>query len=468
MKKGILVRSLCLVFLTLSVICFVPHSSQGFMAENNVRIGNVSPLTGPGGSYAFQAFSGMKLAVEWINKSMGGVMINGMLVPIKIIPPDGYDTGTNTGQAIALASKLGEQDQVLAVVHSLTSGETDALYKAMANKNIEVPTIANLSSAGNVASYTPWGFRYSINEPQQLKKIIKLLHDKFNINTAVLVLEKDSRYANMTADHGFVPGCKAAGVKIKETVTVLSKDKDFSSQAAKLRSANADMIMVSTFAASGAYVIKEAYRRGVKPKVVLGCNGTNSPEYIKIAGKAAEGTIMRSGYNDKLPGAAEVAAEFKERFKGKKENGDKFNLDLRVAKVIEVEDHPDADKLYIIKLDLGDEKRQIVASIKPFYKKKELEGKNIVIVANLKPAKFKGEVSNGMLLAAEVDDDCVLVFSSLKPGDQITYTSDVNKEQIAFDDFMKVKLIVKDKKVLADNNVLEGTSCDVKDGSQVR
>lgn len=315
MKKGILVRSLCLVFLTLSVICFVPHSSQGFMTENNVRIGNVSPLTGPGGSYAFQAFSGMKLAVEWINKSMGGVMINGMLVPIKIIPPDGYDTGTNTGQAIALASKLGEQDQVLAVVHSLTSGETDALYKAMANKNIEVPTIANLSSAGNVASYTPWGFRYSINEPQQLKKIIKLLHDKFNINTAVLVLEKDSRYANMTADHGFVPGCKAAGVKIKETVTVLSKDKDFSSQAAKLRSANADMIMVSTFAASGAYVIKEAYRRGVRPKVVLGCNGTNSPEYIKIAGKAAEGTIMRSGYNDKLPGAAEVAAEFKERFK---------------------------------------------------------------------------------------------------------------------------------------------------------
>ena len=315
MKKVYVFRCFAICFVCISLVFLTPNLSNAFNDENCIRIGNVSPLTGPGGSYAFQAFSGMKLAVEWINKSMGGVLVGEKLVPLKIIPPDGYDTGTNTGKAIALASKLAEQDQVLAIVHSLTSGETDGLYKAMANKDMKVPTIANLSSAGKVAAYTPWGFRYSINEPQQLKKIIKYLKDKFNINTAVLVLEKDSRYANMTAEHGFIPGCKDAGVKILDTVTVLSKDKDFSSQAAKLRSANADMVMVSTFAASGAYVMKEAYRRGLKPKVILGCNGTNSPEYINIGGKAIEGTIMRSGYNDKLPGADEVAAEFKQRFK---------------------------------------------------------------------------------------------------------------------------------------------------------
>jgi len=158
------------------------------------------------------------------------------------------------------------------------------------------------------------------------------------------------------------------------------------------------------------------------------------------------------------------------RDKGKKEVS-KFSLDLRVAKVFDVEDHPDADKLYIIKIDLGSEKRQIVASIKPFYKKKELKGKNIVIVANLKPTKLRGEESKGMLLAAEPSEgECILLFANKsKPGEQVSYTDKVNKNQISFEDFQKVKLIVKNKKVYADDNLLKPeVSCDVKDGSKIR
>jgi len=309
---GIVVSITVLVSLTILGL----GSSQAFMDENCIRIGNVSPLTGPGGSYAFQAFGGMKIAVDEINKK-GGVLVQGKGVPLKIVPKDGYDSGTDTGQTIALYSKLCEEDKVLAVVHCVTSGETDALYKSMASRGVKVPTISNLSSAGNVASYTPYGFRYSINEVKEIAKLLKLLHDKFNIRTAALVLEKDSRYAAMTADEAFIPGAKNAGISILETITVLSKDKDFSSQAAKLRELKADMIMVSTFAASGAYVVKEAYRRGFRPKVIVGCNGTNSPEYISIGGKGAEGTIMRSGYNDKLPGAAQIDAEFQKRYKEK-------------------------------------------------------------------------------------------------------------------------------------------------------
>ena len=65
-------------------------------------------------------------------------------------------------------------------------------------------------------------------------------------------------------------------------------------------------------------MIKEAYRRGgVKPKIITGCNGTNSPEFNKIAGRAAEGFIMRSGYNDTLPGANKIDAIFQKRFKEK-------------------------------------------------------------------------------------------------------------------------------------------------------
>jgi len=75
-------------------------------------------------------------------------------------------------------------------------------------------------------------------------------------------------------------------------------------------------------------------------------------------------------------------------------------LDLRVAKVLEVTPHPNADKLIVLKVDLGTEQRQIVAGLRAFYGAENLVGKNIVIVANLQPRKMRGLESNGMLLAA--------------------------------------------------------------------
>ncbi len=79
-------------------------------------------------------------------------------------------------------------------------------------------------------------------------------------------------------------------------------------------------------------------------------------------------------------------------------------LEFRVALVEKVDIVPKADKLYILSLDLGYEKRTIVSSIREFYKPEELEGKKIVVLCNLKPAKFRGVPSNGMLLAAESPD----------------------------------------------------------------
>ena len=81
-------------------------------------------------------------------------------------------------------------------------------------------------------------------------------------------------------------------------------------------------------------------------------------------------------------------------------------LDLRVAKVEKVERHPNADKLYIINLELGEgtsgirEERTIVSGLVSFYTEEELRGKHIILAYNLKPAKIRGIQSRGMLLAA--------------------------------------------------------------------
>ena len=76
-------------------------------------------------------------------------------------------------------------------------------------------------------------------------------------------------------------------------------------------------------------------------------------------------------------------------------------LDLRIARVVEVTDHPNADKLIVLTIDLGAEHRQLVAGLKPYLDDPQsLVGKDIVVVANLEPRKMRGIESNGMLLAA--------------------------------------------------------------------
>lgn len=75
-------------------------------------------------------------------------------------------------------------------------------------------------------------------------------------------------------------------------------------------------------------------------------------------------------------------------------------IELRVARVLEAGPHPNAERLLKLKIDVGGEERQLVAGIAAHYKPEELVGRSIVVVANLKPAKLRGELSQGMLLAA--------------------------------------------------------------------
>ena len=90
-------------------------------------------------------------------------------------------------------------------------------------------------------------------------------------------------------------------------------------------------------------------------------------------------------------------------------------LDLRVVKVKDCEPVKGAKKLLKLKIDLGGEERQVISGISKFYKPEDLIGKNVVLVANLKPVKLRGELSQGMILAASTDDDSVL--SVVDPGE---------------------------------------------------
>ena len=83
-------------------------------------------------------------------------------------------------------------------------------------------------------------------------------------------------------------------------------------------------------------------------------------------------------------------------------------IDLRVVKVLACEPIKKAKKLLKLTVDLNGEERQVVSGISQYYKPEELVGKNVVLVANLKPVKLRGELSQGMILTAATDDDSIL------------------------------------------------------------
>ena len=96
-------------------------------------------------------------------------------------------------------------------------------------------------------------------------------------------------------------------------------------------------------------------------------------------------------------------------------------IDLRVAEIKAVEEHPNADKLLVLKIDTGDGEKQLVAGIKNHYSAEELVGRKIIVVNNLAPVVLRGVESQGMLLAARDDDKVVLLTTEkdVKPGSRV-------------------------------------------------
>lgn len=85
-------------------------------------------------------------------------------------------------------------------------------------------------------------------------------------------------------------------------------------------------------------------------------------------------------------------------------------IELRIAQIKEVNEHPNADRLYVLTVDLGDRTKQIIAGIRKSYQKEDLVGKQVVVIDNLEPVVLRGVESQGMLLAAS-DDEGVYVIA---------------------------------------------------------
>ncbi len=128
-------------------------------------------------------------------------------------------------------------------------------------------------------------------------------------------------------------------------------------------------------------------------------------------------------------------------------------LDLRAARITAVEQHPNADKLYVITLNDGtDDPRTICSGLVDNYRPEELDGTTIVLAYNLKPAKLRGIKSHGMLLAAEDEDENLeVIMPSAEPGDRVfldgASPSDPPVKRVSIDRFFETPIHVEDGNV---------------------
>jgi len=143
-------------------------------------------------------------------------------------------------------------------------------------------------------------------------------------------------------------------------------------------------------------------------------------------------------------------------------------LDLRAARITGVEQHPNADKLYVITLDDGnDEPRTICSGLVNDYKPEELDGKTIVLAYNLKPAKLRGIKSHGMLLAAEDNEkNLEVLMSDAQPGERVfldgAVPADPPVKRISIDRFFETPIHVEGGAVKVGDSTLILAGCPLK------
>jgi methionyl-tRNA synthetase len=159
---------------------------------------------------------------------------------------------------------------------------------------------------------------------------------------------------------------------------------------------------------------------------------------------------------------------------------DVFPLEIRVGKIVDIQNHPKADKLYLFKVDFGKTigMKQIVAGLREFFSHKDLIENHALFLVNLKPAKIRGEESVGMTLTAESPDEQFLsilhVPKDVELGTQVHFTGFVShNEEIDFKTFEKYPLTIKKSKVFWNDLQLKidgknVTTIDVPDGSKVK
>ena len=251
---------------------------------NSAKIGFITAYTGPGAAYGVAMKEGVDLAVEEINSNPN------TKVKIDLYT---YDTKLVKNEAINAMKKAIEQDKVLAIEGPMTTGEMMAAGPIAQQSG--VVAFGTGTTGPGITDIGDYIFRNAIPGAMNIPQIVEKTHDKLGYKKIAIMYSNNND--QMVGEHGYyLDVCKKLGLDIVADVTFADKDTDFSAQLTQIQAANPDVIAIAGLYQEGALIVKKAREMGLNQPILAG-NGFNSPEYIKQAGDAADGTLVATPWN---------------------------------------------------------------------------------------------------------------------------------------------------------------------------
>jgi branched-chain amino acid transport system substrate-binding protein len=294
------------------VIGFIAGITVSAPAVDTLGLGLCAPMSGGAASWGKKSEVGTKFAIDRIN-ARGGIVPKGKRKARMLELIEVADDKNDPREGASIAQRFIDNEKILIMIGPLTS--TVALAQApIMNKN----GLTQFAIGATAPAYTqagPYSFRLVPTDAFQGRYIAKWANDQGQWKTYAIIYVNDD-YGRGLAEV-FQTGLKEIGVtedKVLASEAFLPNDTDFSAQLTKIKGLNPDALFIAGHYKEGAMIARQAGELALKAQI-LGTDGIGHPEYIKVAGKAAEGTIY-SGYfslEDKRPYIQQWAAEFKEK-----------------------------------------------------------------------------------------------------------------------------------------------------------
>ena len=295
------------LFLVLAAFLLLATTFSG-IAEAQARKGKltvamVNPLSGDAATYGVSHKNGLEMAFAEINKAGG---VKGQEIELVT-----YDDAGDPKQAAAGAQKFADQRNVLAVTGSCLSSNTLAMIPI--TDRARLPHTVVSSSTPKLSGRSKYFFRMAVQDAQVGILMADLLHQKLKVKKVAILYPNNDYGKGLTAAIG--GRLKEFGISIAVNESYLATDKDYSALLTRINAANVDALALAGTYTDSALITKQARAIGFT-KPIVGGTGLYSPQFVEIAGKAAEGVYFLGAFvpTNPDPAVQQFVKKYKEKY----------------------------------------------------------------------------------------------------------------------------------------------------------
>ncbi|TGE39037.1 branched-chain amino acid ABC transporter substrate-binding protein [Desulfosporosinus fructosivorans] len=257
-------------------------------SKEPIKIGFLGAKTGDVAIYGLNTLKGLNMAIAELNKD--GVLGR----QVQLVEED---NAGQKDQAINITNKLISQDKVVAIIGDPTTGITRV---AGSIANTKKTVIISAGATGtNVVEIGPYVFRDTLLDTIAAPATMKYVIQEKNWKNVALITSKNNDYS-VSLSKIFSDAIVANGGKVAIEEFIQDKDTDFSGQITKIKAVNPDVIVFSGYYTEGALIMKKAREVGIKA-VMVGGDGLQGDDLMKIGGDAVEGSISYAGFSPEQP-----------------------------------------------------------------------------------------------------------------------------------------------------------------------